>query len=270
MIRIAFQGERGAYSEAAVIQRWGDNAEPVPRPYLEDVFDAVEGGEVDAGLVPIENSVEGSIDRTVDLLNERCLAIQGETVYRVVHCLIALPGVGFGDIRRVYSHPQALGQARAFLATHGYEQVNYYDTAGAVKMIRELGIRDAAAVASRRAAELYGMAVLVEGIETSTENYTRFIHIGRGHQPATGHDRTSLALIVENRPGALVKALRPLADRGLNVTRLESRPLQGKPWGYVFFADFEGHVDDPIISEALRELAAYTKSLRVLGSYPRA
>jgi prephenate dehydratase len=242
----------------------------VPCPNLEDVFDAVEGGKVDAGLIPVENTIEGSIAQTYDLLNERSLAIQGETIYRVVHCLIALQGVGFSDIRHVYSHPQALGQSRTYLAAHGYKPINYYDTAGAVKMIVERGLRDAAAVASRRAAEIYGMAVLAEGIETNTENWTRFLHIGRGHPPPTGRDKTSLTFTIDNRPGALTDAIRPLADCGLNITKLESRPLQGKPWEYVFFVDFEGHSDDPNPAEALRKLATHTTSIRVFGSYPRA
>ena len=132
---------------------------------MEDVFSVVESGEVDAGLVPVENTLEGSITRTYDLLNERSLTVLGETVFRVVHCLIANPGVKPGDVRRVYSHPQALGQVRGYLAAHGYEAVNYYDTAGAVKMIRDEGLSDAAAIASRRAAEIYGANILAEGVE---------------------------------------------------------------------------------------------------------
>ena len=269
-MRVAYQGMPGAYSEAAVVQRWGGAAEPVPRPYLEDVFDAVEAGEATAGLVPVENTIEGSITRTYDLLNERSLTVLGETVFRVVHCLIANPGVEPSDVRRVYSHPQALGQTRAYLAAHGYEAVNHFDTAGAVKMIRDEGLRDAAAVASRRAAEIYGMDVLAEGIETNRENYTRFLHVGRGAEPSTGRDKTSLAFTVDHRPGTLIAALRVLAERRLNLTKIESRPYQGRPWEYVFFIDFEGHREDTVSAEALRELAAYAKSLKVLGSYPRA
>ncbi len=269
-MRVAYQGMPGAYSEAAVIQHWGDVAEPVPRPYLEDVFDAVEAGEADAGLVPVENTNEGSITRTYDLLNERSITVLGETVFRVVHCLIANPGGKPDDIKRVYSHPQALGQTRAYLAAHGYEPVNYFDTAGAVKMIRDEGLRDVAAIASRRAAEIYGMEVLAEGIETNRENYTRFLHVGCGALPSTGRDKTSLAFTVDHRPGTLIAALSALAERRLNLTKIESRPYPGRPWEYIFFIDFEGHRDDPASAEALRELAAYAKTLNVLGSYPRA
>jgi len=268
-MRVAYQGAPGAYSEAAVIEHWGNKAEPVPKPYLEDVFATVEASEAKAGLVPVENTIEGSITRTYDLLNERSLTVLGETVFRVVHCLIVNPGVEFNEIKRVYSHPQALGQTRAYLAAHEYEPVNHFDTAGAVKMIRDGGMRDAAAVASRRAAEIYGMRILAEGIEDLGENLTRFLHIGRGSNHLTGRDKTSLAFTVDHRPGTLIAALRILADRHLNLTKIESRPLPGRAWEYVFFIDFEGHLDEPISAEALRELAAYAGSLKVLGSYPR-
>ncbi len=269
-MRVAYQGVPGAYSEAAVIQRWGPAAEPVPQPYLEDVFAAVEAGEADAGLVPVENTLEGSITRTYDLLNERSLTVLGETVFRVVHCLIANPGVGPGDVRRVYSHPQALGQTRGYLAAHGYEAVNYYDTAGAVKMIRECGLGDAAAIASRRAAEIYGATILEEGVEDRGENYTRFLHVGSGSTEPTGRDKTSLAFTVDHRPGTLIAALRALADRRLNLTKIESRPYPGRPWEYVFFIDFEGHAADPVCADALSELEGHAGTLKVLGSYPRA
>lgn len=270
MMRIAYQGVPGAYSEAAVIQHWGVSAEPVPRPYLEDIFSIVESGEVDAGLVPVENTLEGSITRTYDLLNERSLTVLGETVFRVVHCLIANPGVKPGDVKRVYSHPQALGQVRGYLAAHGYEAVNYYDTAGAVKMIRDEGLSDAAAIASRRAAKIYDANILAEGVEDKNENYTRFLHVGRGSTEPTGRDKTSLAFTVDHRPGTLIAALRAFADRGLNLTKIESRPYPGRPWEYFFFIDFEGHTGDSVSEEALSELVDYAGSLKVLGSYPRA
>jgi prephenate dehydratase len=269
-MRVAYQGVPGAYSEAAVIQRWGDAAEPVPKPYLEDVFDAIESGEAEAGLVPVENTIEGSITRTYDLLNERSLTVLGETVFRVRHCLIASPGVAPGEVKRVYSHPQALGQTRAYLAARGIEAVNYYDTAGAVKMIHEGSLRDSGAIASRRAAEIYGMSILAEGIEDTKENYTRFLHVGRGSTQPTGRDRTSIAFTVENKPGTLIAALHALADRGLNLSKIESRPYAGRPWEYVFFIDFDSHAADPIAADAIRDLAEYAGSLKVLGSYRRA
>ena len=269
-MKVAFQGERGAYSEAAAAHLWGECAEPLPLPYLEDVFDAVENGRADMGLVPVENTIEGSVTRTFDLLYERGLRIQGETVFRVVHCLIANLGVSLGEIKRVYSHPQALGQAREYLARRGFEPTNFYDTAGSVKMIREEGLMNAGAVASRRAAEIYDMAVLAEGIETNKENYTRFLAIGRGEQPPSGKDKTSTAFIVAHRPGTLARALGTLAERGINLTRIESRPFLGKPWEYIFFIDAEGHEKEVPMSDALKDLRRFSDRLKVLGSYPRA
>jgi len=267
-MNVAFQGEIGAYSEEAVISHWGSRATPMPRPHLQDVFDAVETGEADMGLVPVENSVEGTVARTLDLLYERPLKVQGETVLRVRHCLIVNPGVKLEDVKRVYSHPQALGQSRAFLERHRYEPVGEYDTAGSVKLVKEKGMMDAAAVASRRAAEVYGMEVLAEGIETSSENYTRFLAIGTGEAGPTGRDKTSLAFTLD-RNGALVGALNALAVTGVNLLRIDSRHLLGEPWKYVYFLDLEGHVKKPSVRRAVEKLGEKTSHLKHLGSYPR-
>ena len=268
-MKVAFQGERGAYSEEAVMAHWGEAAEPLPRPYLPDVFDAVEKGYADLGLVAVENSIEGSIVRTFDLLNERTLKAQGETVLRIVHCLIANPGVEAGDVKRVYSHPQALGQSREYLERNRLEPVGAYDTAGSVKMIKEQGLMDAAAIASQRAAEVYGMNVLEKGIETHKENYTRFLVIGRDEPEPTGIDKTSLAFVVEHSPGTLVKALNALSTRGINLCKIESRPLVGTPWEYIFFIDLHGHVKDPKVAKAFEELRGQTRYIKHLGSYSR-
>lgn len=269
-MRIAFQGETGAYSEEAIIQNWGEQITTVPRPYLRDVFDTVQNGEAEAGLVPVENTIQGSIVRTFDLLNERPLKAQGEVVYRVRHCLIVNPGTRLNDLNRVYSHPQALGQCREFLERHGIEAVNYYDTAGSVSMIRDQGLNDAGAVASARAAEVYGMEILEKGIETHKENYTRFLEVGEKEPAPTGRDKTSLAFVVEHAPGSLISALTIFADRGINLTKIESRPLIGKPFEYVFFIEFEGHRIDQLVKGALKELDSASGYLKVLGSYPQA
>jgi chorismate mutase/prephenate dehydratase len=269
-MRVAFQGEKGAYSEEAVVLRWGAAAEPVPCPYLDSVFDAVEGGEADVGLVPVENTIEGSVLQTFDLLNERSLSAQGETILRVRHCLIANPGVELGDVRVVYSHPQALGQSRAYLEGLGAEPVASHDTAGSVRMIKERGLLDAAAVASRRAAEHHGMRVLAEGIEMHPENYTRFLAVGWGDSPPTGNDKTSVAFITRHEPGALASALNVLAEAGVNMTKIESRPQLGRPWEYIFFVDLEGHREEAGVRDALRSLEDHTHHLKVLGSYPAA
>jgi chorismate mutase/prephenate dehydratase len=269
-MRVAFQGERGAYSEEAIMQHFGSPAKPVPRPYLRDVFDAVEGGEADLGLVPVENTLEGSIVRTYDFLFERTLKACGEVVLRVVHCLISIPGVCLEDVRKVYSHPQALGQCRTYLEEHGYEAVAAYDTAGSVKMLKERGSRDLAAIASRRAAEVYGMTVLASGIETHDENYTRFLIIGDEDHAPTSSDKTSIAFIVDHRPGTLHLALKAFAGNGVNLTKIESRPQVGKPWEYVFFIDVEGHREDSNMRMALKELSESSRSVKILGSYPHA
>jgi chorismate mutase/prephenate dehydratase len=269
-MKVAFQGEPGAYSEEAIIHHWREKAQPIPRPYLLDVFETVERGEADVGLVAVENSIEGSVVRTFDLLNERSLRAQGETVLRVLHCLIVNHGVKESDIRRVFSHPQALGQSRDYLERHGYEPVSFYDTAGSVRHIRDNKLMDAAAIASARAAAVYDMDILVRGLENHSENYTRFLIVGKDQPKPTGRDKTSIAFIVAHRPGALFNALGALAENGINMMKIESRPLIGSPWEYIFFIDFEGHVEDEKVVKAMDELRGHTKYMKHLGSYPSA
>jgi len=268
-MRVAFQGEPGAYSEEAIIQHFGAAAEPLPRPILRDVFDAVEGGEAETGLIPVENTIEGSIVRSYDLLNERSLKARGEVILRVIHCLIANPGVSLPDVVKVHSHPQALGQCRAFIEAHGLESVAAADTAGSAKLLKTLGIMDAAAIASSRAAEVYEMTIIERGIETHKENFTRFIVIGgEDHQP-TSDDKTSLVFVTDHKPGTLHRALGSFAKRQIDLMKIESRPQMGKPWEYLFFVDVVGHREDPDMREALDELRESTRMVKVLGSYPR-
>jgi len=267
---VAFQGEHGAYSEEAILQHFGERVKPVPRPRLKDVFSVVENGEVDLGLVPVENTLEGSIVRTYDLLLDSKLRVQAEVILRVVHCLIANQGVSLDDIERVYSHPQALGQCRSYLKRQGYEPVVAYDTAGSVKMLKEEGVRNAAAIASGLAAEVYGMTVLARGIETHQENYTRFFVLGYKDNPVTGFDKTSLVFSVKHMPGTLFQALQGFAEQRVNLTKIESRPMIGRPWEYVFYLDFEGHKDETQMRIALQELRSCSNFLKILGSYPRA
>jgi len=269
-MRVAFQGEKGAYSEEAIFKHYDSGVESVPRPYLRDVFNTVETGEADYGLVPVENTIEGSIVRAFDLLNERSLKASGEEIHRIQHCLIAHPDAELEDIKKAYSHPQALGQSREYLESNGIETVNFYDTAGSVKWIKENNVMDAAGIASAQAAETYGMKILVKGIETNTENYTRFLEIGYDEPEPTGRDKTTLAFIVQHKPGTLVGALKEFSDRSINLEKIESRPRIGKPWEYIFFVDLEGHIKDEGISGALDALKNYTLYLKHLGSYPRA
>jgi len=268
-MKVAFQGEHGAYSEEAILLHFGESAEPIPCPDLKDVFDAVEQREADIGLVPVENTLEGSIVQTYTLLLESVLTVQAEVILRVVHCLIANPGVSMSDIRSVYSHPQALGQCRSFLEKHSFKALPTYDTAGSVKMLKDNKLRDTAAIAGKRAAEVYQMSVLAKGIETHPENYTRFLILGHDDQTPTGRDRTSIVFSIDHKPGSLFQALRSFAQRGINLTKIESRPIIGRPWEYHFYLDFEGHREEQRMKLALEELKNSSRFMKILGSYPR-
>jgi prephenate dehydratase len=267
-MRVAFQGEPGAYSEQAVFNYFGD-AETQPSESFDGVFDSVVSGACEAGLIPIENSLAGSIHQNYDLLLRHDLYIVGEYLLRVQHCLIALPGVTKADIKRVVSHPQALGQCAAYLRGFGVKVESAYDTAGSVKMLKESGARDTAAIASRRAAEIYGMQILEEGIEDNEENFTRFLAISKTAVKPEGEAKTSIVFTLKNQPGALFKALSVFALRDIDLTKIESRPLQGKPWEYLFYIDFIGATHEETARKALDHLGEYALMLRVLGSYPR-
>ena len=267
-MKVAFQGEPGAYSEQAVFNYFGE-VETLPCESFDAVFDAVNAGQCQAGLIPIENSLAGSIHQNYDLLLRNQLHIVGEYLLRVRHCLIALPNVKKEDIRKAISHPQALGQCAGYLRSHGIKAEQVYDTAGSVKMLKELGARDTAAIASRRAAELYGMQILEEGIEDNPENYTRFLAIQHTAVIPAGESKTSIVFTLKNQPGALFKALSVFALRDIDLTKIESRPLQGQPWEYLFYIDFIGSTQEEKTIRALEHLGEYALMLRVLGSYPR-
>jgi prephenate dehydratase len=265
-MRVAFQGEPGAYSQEAAYEYFGQ-VETQPYMTFDDVFTAVSSGTCDAGLIPIENSLAGSIHHNYDLLLSHPLHIIGEKFLRVHHCLIGFPGVKKDEILRVISHPQALDQCAGNLRKLGIITEAVYDTAGSVKLLKIDEDRTTAAIASKRAAELYGMQVLEDGFEDNVENYTRFLVIASDPIHPVGEVKTSIVFTLKNLPGALFRALSVFALRDIDLTKIESRPLPGKPWEYLFYIDFIGLVSEENTMRALNHLREYAPMLRVLGSY---
>ena len=267
---VAFQGVAGAYSEEAALGFFGPSAQTQPYESFDEVFKAVEGDEASFGIVPVENSLEGSISRVYDLLLDSKLMVCGEIELRVVHCLIGSSETRLDLVRKVYSHPQALGQCRGFLRHLDCELIATYDTAGSVRMLKEKGIVEGAAVASARAAEIYGMKIISRGIEDNRNNFTRFFVLSEQDSPPSGNDKTSIVFSIREEPGSLYRALKKLAVRRINLTKLESRPTRQKPWQYNFYLDCEGHREDSALHETLAELERTSLFVKVLGSYPRA
>jgi prephenate dehydratase len=269
-LKVAYQGMPGAYSEAAILEFFPPRTQPVACESFEAVFSAVQNQHCEYGMLPIENSLAGSIHRNYDLLLQYPSSIVGEHYLRVEHCLIGLPGVRLDEIRKVISHPQALAQCEGYLRRLGVSSSATFDTAGSVKIVLDQGDRTQAAIASRRSASLYDMAVLAEGIEDDLANYTRFIVISSQPVVPEGDAKTSIVFTLKNNiPGALFKALSVFALREIDLTKIESRPLVGKPWEYQFYIDFAGSVADGPVGHALDNLGEYALSLRVFGSYPR-
>ena len=267
-MRIAYQGETGAFSEAASRQV-DASAELLPCKSFEDVFSAVDAGAADFGVLPIENSIGGSIHRNFDLLLEHQLPIVGEVEVPVVHHLLALPGRSIADVKRVYSHPQALAQCDRFLRTlSGVEIIATYDTAGSAKMIADQKLGDAAAVASERAAQVFGLEPLRSSIQDYETNTTRFLVVGLAPLSSAPADKTTIVFTLTNEPGALFKALAAIALRGIDLTKLESRPFPGRKWEYLFYADLAAARDELPCARALAHLAEFAPMVRVLGSYP--
>lgn len=276
-MRVTFQGERGAFSEEAARRLLGKRIELAPSASFEEAFRRLARGEVHCGVLPIENTLAGSVHENYDLLLHYRLPIVAETEVRIVHNLIAAPGVKLRQVRRVYSHPVALGQCRSFFRRNRQiEAVPFYDTAGSVKMLMEKRPKDAAAIAAAAAASIYGARILRRGLEDDKQNYTRFFLLVRkaAAMPALRRmgapGKTSIVFSTRNVPGALFKCLGVFALRDINLTKIESRPVRGRPWEYFFYLDFMGHPKETRIRNALRHLGELTEFLRVLGSYPPA
>lgn len=271
----AFQGEPGAFSQVAIHQLLGENRRVLPCTRFEEVFRALTEGRCDSAVIPIENTLHGSVHENYDHLLHFDVEIIAETHVRIAHNLIAPPGVKFREVQRVYSHPVALNQCLDFFAAHPeIERVSFYDTAGSVKMIMEERPPGAAAIASSVAARIYGGHILKRNIEDDPGNFTRFFLLHRAgkrrRKPADApHWKTSLVFTTRNVPGALFRSLSAFALRDINLMKIESRPLKGKPWEYLFYLDFLGHSADPKVEKALGHLGEIADFLRVLGSYPR-
>ena len=269
-IEVAFQGQAGAYSQEAALSFFGASVLTHPCETLDEVFKLVQDSGLPYGIVPVENSQEGSISRSYDLLLDSEVMVCGEAQIRVSHCLIANKGTRPGDLKKVYSHPQALAQCQGYLRRLGCELIPSYDTAGSVKMIKDKKLMDSAAVAGARAAQIYLMKILAREIEDNPRNTTRFFVLGKQDAPPTGNDKTSIVFLLKHRPGTLHEALGEFSGRGINLTKIESRPTRQKPWEYNFYLDFEGHRSDAAVQETITRLDDISLFLKVLGSYPRA
>jgi prephenate dehydratase len=266
---VAYQGEAGAYSEQGVVSLFPE-AEHRPLHSIRKVFEAVEVGRVSRGLVPMDNSQAGSINETYDLFLRHGLHLVGETVVRVDHCLLALPGSTIDDLQEVMSHPQAIAQCEEFLSGLDVTVRAEYNSAGAAKKIADDRLERTAAIASRRAAELYELDVLAERIQTYPDNSTRFGALSRDPQPLAAPDKSSLVFGVGHVAGSLYRCLGAFAERHLNLTKLESRPRPGRPWEYVFYVDVEAPADRPEMVEALATLSEHATFTRLLGTYASA
>jgi prephenate dehydratase len=267
-MRIAFQGEPGAYSEAAAL-RFSDHADLLPCESFEDVFAAVASGKATHGILPVENSIGGSIHRNYDLLLEHDLPIVAEVTLPITHNLMALPGTALKDVKRILSHPQALAQCERFLrGMSGVSVEATYDTAGSAKLVKEQRLADAAAIASERAAKVFGLEILRAEIQDYSDNITRFLLISRAGETGDHVDKTTVVFSLPNEPGSLFKALSVFALRDIDLTKIESRPIRGRPWEYLFYVDIPIGRHDLRCARALVHLAEFARSMRTLGSYP--
>jgi chorismate mutase/prephenate dehydratase len=268
-IKVAFCGEPGAFSQIAALEFFKQKIETLPCKSFKEVFEKVKKREADFGTIPIENSLEGSVGQNYDFLLKSNLKIFGEIILKINHCLIALPKTKINSIKKVYSHPQALGQCREFLEKMGFEKIPTSDTAGSVKLIKEKNLKDCAAIASERAAKFYQMKILKKNIQSNPQNFTRFFVISKKEAKPTKNDKTSIVFSTKHVPGALFSALRPFAKNKINLTKIESRPIIGKPWQYNFYLDFQGNQKEKRVKKALKELKKITNFVKILGSYPK-
>ena len=268
MKRISFQGERGAYSEAASISCFEDEIETIPCSTFADALKNTENDASDYSILPIENSLEGSVGESNDLLLSTNLNVVGEIYHRIHHCLIGIGSVS--DIDTIYSHPQALGQCRQFIQENSLKSIPSYDTAGSVKIIKDLNKKNVACIASKNAAKIFDVPIIKKGIEDNVNNYTRFLIFSKEVNNKTENSKTSIIFSVKHEAGALYKIINEFYLHKINLTKIESRPNKNTPWEYNFYVDFEGRQSDPSISDMLQELRTHSTFLKILGSYPMA
>lgn len=268
MIKVSFQGERGAYSEAASKSFFSEEIETVPRGTFAEVLESTVSDETEFSVLPIENSLEGSVGESYDLLYSTSLNAMGEIYHRIEHCLISSGKLE--EIDTVYSHPQALGQCRNFIQKHHMKTVPTYDTAGSVRIIKELNKNNVACIASKSASMIYGMPVVSENIANNLNNYTRFLVLSKKTSNETGNDKTSIIFSIKHEPGSLFRIIENFHNYNINLTKIESRPTKSTNWEYNFYVDFEGHSTNPKISEMLDKIKPETLFMKILGSYPSA
>ena len=271
---VSFQGERGAYSESAAVQFFGSNITTTPCITFEDAVKNTTEDRTEYTILPVENSIEGSVGRSYDLLYNTRLNVIGEIYHKIEHCLI---GTGeFADIDTIYSHPQALGQCSEFIEKNHIKTIPSYDTAGSVKIIKNIGKSSNACIASRRASEIYSVPILKIGIADNSNNYTRFLilskddhhHHHHHHTSITSKDKTSLIFSIKHEPGSLFQIIKKFHDNGINLTKIESRPTSMSNWEYNFYIDFIGHKSSPHIAKMLDNIRQQALFIKVLGSYP--
>ena len=268
MIRVSFQGERGAYSETAAKAFFDKKIETIPLPTFAEVLESTKEGKTEFSVLPVENSLEGSVGESYDLLYSTSLKAIGEHYLRIEHCLI---GSGkLEDVDTVYSHPQALGQCRDFIEKYGIKTVPTYDTAGSIKIIKDIGTKNVACIASKMAAEINNMPVISKEITNNLNNYTRFLVLSKKQKHETGKDKTSIIFSIKHEPGSLYRIIENFHNYFVNMTKIESRPNKKSIWEYNFYVDFEGHSENPKISEMLERIKKETRFMRILGSYPAA
>ena len=267
---VAFQGESGAYSEQALRNHFGTDATSLPCTDFRGIFDAIHSGKSGRGILPVENSLAGTVSAAYDQLADHDLRIQAEVILRVEHCLMAPPGLQMKDIKRVKSHPQALAQCKQTLRRLGIEPIVHYDTAGAARDLAANPEPGTAAIASALAAKTYSLEILSRHLEDEPHNYTRFFVLGLNDPPRKDPSKTSVIFTTRHQPGALQRVLAELAEREINLTKIESRPRRNRPWHYLFYVDFEGHEDQKEVREALMGILKQASFLKVLGSYPAA